>query len=41
MLIVARAPVSVGSTWVTRPIVTPWYVTFAVAYNPPDLGKSA
>ena len=41
MLIVARAPRSVGSTSVTLPIVIPRYVTFAVGYNPPDLGSSA
>ena len=41
MLISARAPCSVGVTDLTLPIVVPRYVTFAVAYKPPDRGRSA
>ncbi|PQM46461.1 hypothetical protein C1Y40_03370 [Mycobacterium talmoniae] len=41
MLIVARAPASVGSTLVTLPMVVPRYVTLEVAYSPPDEGRSA
>jgi hypothetical protein len=41
MLIVAIAPVSVGSTEMTLPIWVPRYVTLDVAYRPPERGSSA
>ena len=41
ILIVARAPRSVGSTSVTVPIVVPRYVTLALVYRPPESGRSA
>jgi hypothetical protein len=40
ILMVACTPVSVGSTAVTLPMVSPRYVTLAVLYRPPDVCRS-